>query len=219
MARGVVCIFLNGNRKAYTSVAETARELQISKDGVRKACERRCQLRGVWFKYSGDRDAATSPAPSEKAHWNVVVVPDDEVARIYCKQFGITPVTTVRICNGALDCTQFCSASGTTFREAIGEDMHAKLVRSLADRDVTEDEMGEGLHMAPVEASKFADEHLDPQVAHFIKCLVVFYVSGTFNRLLLEMVQASSAMTPLPMRIPTVPAHMQLITVKKDRDD
>ena len=88
MARGVVCIFLNGNRKAYTSVAETARELQISKDGVRKACERRCQLRGVWFKYSGDRDAATSPAPSEKAHWNVVVVPDD-AASVTRSELGV----------------------------------------------------------------------------------------------------------------------------------
>ncbi len=77
--------------------------------------------------------------------------------------------------------------------------------------------MDEGLHMNPVEASVFADERLDATVAHFLKSLVVYYVSGDFNRILLQAVQTAQRVGPLPMRIPTVPAHMKLLTVKKDQ--
>ncbi len=112
MPRTVVCAFLSGSRRSFVSVAEAARELQMTKDEVRRSCERGAHHRGVWFKYHGERDNPTCPAPSDMTHWNAVIVPDQDVARVYCKRFGTTPVTTVQIATGALDATQFCKASG-----------------------------------------------------------------------------------------------------------
>lgn len=119
--RQVICIALNGERKTYESVAQAARELQLTKDTVRTACNRRLQERGIWFKYKGDKDAATAPGPPDpgQSHWAVVCVPNQhnsESVALHCKDFGLNPVTSIDVTTGCLDCNQFCVASGNRSR-------------------------------------------------------------------------------------------------------
>ena len=86
---------------------------------------------------------------------------------------------------------------------------------------MSQEELHEGLYMGPVQASNMCDssDFITSQIAHFIKSLVVHYVSGTFNRQLREQlarIQACKVKAPMVlMQIPKVPAAMKLFAVKK----
>ena len=103
----------------------------------------------------------------------------------------------------------------------VGQEAYAQLLESAAGTGL-QDEVRTGLFYNPVPSSQLCDASplISAQVAHFVKSLVVYYVSGNFNRTLhARATRALGTDDMLLMRIPRVPAQMRLVLRQRDPDE
>ena len=117
-AREVVCVDRDGSRVPFRSVAQAGRQVQASKDDIRKAIKKATSVKGRWFKYHGERDPANFPPVPEPGigFWSAMCVPlidDQQEITVYCKELADRPITSIKINSGQVNCSQILAAAGT----------------------------------------------------------------------------------------------------------
>lgn len=94
----------------------------------------------------------------------------------------------------------------------MGEEAYAKMAKQLEDAGFTEEEIREGMFVNGIEASRICDEFLNHKLAHFIRCLVVHYITKKFNSELytaLTKIKKDGQPFIVLMQIPKIAAHMR----------